>query len=476
MMIEVNRNNNQSHRPGPRPWLCGLLATVVLTAMTAALPPSRSLSTNTNLLATYILKPTQIPLLSELSDAQNEWIADPWITATVGSVPLPQAVVDYPASLWPVSGLRAPTFDASIALGVAALQQDLSGDPSPVIFGYSQGATVATVYKRDFNERYADADPGTGPQPTFVLIGNPDRPNGGVLNRFAPGHLPLVDLTFDGATPTQTAGTVAGDVTTYDIARQYDFFADYPTYPLKPLALANACLGLVFEHLFYFTVDMNDAVYQGQYGDTAYYMVPTARLPLLEPLALLGVPDPILAAIDAPLRVLVESGYDRSISPGEPTQARLIPINHPRQTARNFLLAIPTGWDDGLEEVGLGRPFGTDPAGPYGVGGPPISVSSSSQEKSSDSTLNLPAAAAPLDSPRRQQAHPGRPSRPEADRHDLRDVERGTTRPIVHRSVGGSRSAVRSTLLRRHLSAGLNTPVRRERVRTPSGTPPPRQR
>jgi hypothetical protein len=34
------------------------------------------------------------------------------------------------------------------------------------------------------------------------------------------------------------------------------------------------------------------------------------RLPLLLSLKVIGVPDPILAVLDAPLRVLIEAGYD----------------------------------------------------------------------------------------------------------------------------------------------------------------------
>ena len=206
--------------PVTRPRRNGLRNTAAVTAVAAALatgvtaveaPASlRAVAEDVTLAATYLLKPTQIPLL-KLSDAENEFIADPWITSIYGSIPLPQNVVDYPATVWPVSGLTTPTFDQSIDMGVAELKKDVAGDPAPVIFGYSQGATVGTVYKRDFNQQYANAAPGAAiPTPTFIFIGNPDRPNGGVLMRFAPTHVPIIDLTFEGATPTETAGAAPG--------------------------------------------------------------------------------------------------------------------------------------------------------------------------------------------------------------------------------------------------------------------------
>jgi hypothetical protein len=205
-----------------------------------------------------------------------------------------------------------------------------------------------------------------------VVIGNITRPNGGFFARIPGLHIPIIDLTLYGATPTQTAGAAPGQVTTYDIVGQYDGAADFPAYPADPLALANAALGVLYVHAKYQDLNMNDAVSQGQYGDTDYYLIPTKLLPLLQPLASLGVPAPILAALDAPLRVLVEAGYDRTASPGQPTPAGLVPPVSPIQLTANFLRAIPTGLDDGLQQLGLGRPFGTTPAGPYGVGGPPV--------------------------------------------------------------------------------------------------------
>ena len=69
---------------------------------------------------------------------------------------------------------------------------------------------------------------------SFVLIGNPNRPNGGILQRFEGVEIPILGVTFDGATPT------TGDISR-DIARQYDGWADFPTYPLNPFATANRC-------------------------------------------------------------------------------------------------------------------------------------------------------------------------------------------------------------------------------------------
>lgn len=386
----------------PRARALGRAVPTIALAATVTLTPQHS-PAGIRLAATYAVGPTQIPGLVNLNAQQLENLADKYIVATVGSVPPPFTVVDYPASAFPLTGLSSPTADESQAIGQAQLADDVAGDPAPVIFGYSQGASVITLYKRDFNQMYANPSPGTAiPQPTFVLIGNITRPNGGFFARIPGLYIPVIDLTLYGATPTETAGAAPGQITTYDIVGQYDGAADFPAYPTDLLALANAALGAIYVHAQYQNLDVNDAVSQGQYGDTAYYMIPTKLLPLLQPLAQLGVPSPILAALDAPLRVLVEAGYNRTASPGQPTPAGLIPAVNPVQLGINFLRAIPTGLDDGLQQLGLGRPFGTTPAGPYGVGGPPVTPSST------------PASRAP------QSAHPSSTSKPPADRHPIR--------------------------------------------------------
>jgi PE-PPE domain len=332
-----------------------------------------------------------------MSNAVIAGLAEKYVgdDAVLGSTPQPIIAVQYPASLlpFPLSELlpNNPVWDESVALGVAALQGELANnaeDSAPVIFGYSQGAHVASEYKKIFNSDSANQDPATARQPTWVLIGNPARPNGGFFQRFEGIHVPFFEATFKGSTPTTTAGSVR-PVTTYDISAQYDMTSDFPMYPVNVLADVNAVLGFFLVHTNFGDIgpiglpgyvanrgylDMADAIAQDRYGDTQYYLIPAKRLPLLMPLALLGIPDPVLAVLDAPLRVLVETGYDRTVSPGEPTTARLVPAVDPVKLARNLLLAVPTGLDDGLQQVGLGRPFGTAAANAYGVGGPPVAL------------------------------------------------------------------------------------------------------
>jgi hypothetical protein len=299
------------------------------------------------------------------NEATNNYIV---LTGFCGAETCTPTAVSTPEQFMPVSGTMP--FDQSVTQGTTNLDHAINAQPAGtaiVVFGYSQSARIASIEKRDL------AASGSTLPVSFVLIGNPNRPNGGVLSRFQGQQIPILGVTFDGATPTNT------NFKTVDVIRQYDGWSDFPLNPLNPLATANAVAGIYYVHGDYQSVGLGNAIYQGSYGDTQYYMIPSNRLPLLMPLAQAGVPDPVLAVVDAPTRVLVESGYDRTVSPGQPTGINVLYFPNPAQTGVNFIVAIPTGLDDGAQEAANIRPFGTAPVdqrSPYGVGGPPVNAGS----------------------------------------------------------------------------------------------------
>ncbi|MGH3677522.1 MAG: PE-PPE domain-containing protein [Mycobacterium sp.] len=300
---------------------------------------------------------------SYVNDANNDYIV---LTGFCGSESCTPTAVSTPEQFMPVSGTMP--FDLSVAQGVTNLDHAINAQPAGtemVVFGYSQSARIASIQKANL------AAAGSTLPVSFVLIGNPNRPNGGILQRFEGLEIPILGVTFDGATPTDT------NFQTVDITRQYDGWSDFPNNPVNPFATANAAAGIHYLHGDYQSVGLGNALYQGSYGDTQYYMIPSNRLPLLMPLAELGVPDPVLTILDAPARVLVETGYNRTISPGQPTPAMLMYFPNPVETGVNFIIAIPTGLDDGAQQTANIRPFGTPPIdqrSPYGVGGPPVNA------------------------------------------------------------------------------------------------------
>lgn len=296
-----------------------------------------------------------------------------------------QVAIYTPESLAPLVG-DLP-FGESVAAGLDLLDNCLRGagciaTPSPftstgthvltdtsyVIVGESQSAVISSHLKTNLI-----ANPATERTVSFILLSNVERPNGGVLQRFVGTYLPSLDIRFCGATPTNSPRSAP--MVTVDIASQYDGFADFPNNPLNLLAFLNAVMGAVLLHPAALGFKGNSEL-QGQYEDTTYYLQPTRLLPLLMPVSRIPVVGHFLAlALDAPLRVLVETGYDRTINPGMPTPTDFSYFPDPIVTLLNLAVAIPTGWDDAIADLTgdpANRPFRTSPQSVYGVGGPPV--------------------------------------------------------------------------------------------------------
>lgn len=268
-----------------------------------------------------------------------------------------------PGSYTPVA-VRTPEqifgINQSVSDGVADLEAAMAANgctagQSCVVYGYSQSTVITMIEKAKLQQEEAAGEPV--PNVTFVGIGVGNRPNGGIAERLSGIVIPFVDFTFNGASPADPAHPI----TTIDIARQYDGLADFPEFPLNPVADANAVLGVVFVHLLYgeeVSLDPTSPKYvpgtvveepgeNPNNPDTTYYWIPTADLPLLDPLRLAGVPEPVIDVIQPFLKVLVEAGYDRSVPFSTPTPAQLIPTIDPV----TFTIELAGGVVDGVDNA-----------------------------------------------------------------------------------------------------------------------------
>lgn len=348
--------------------------------------------------------------------------------------------------LWKLSGLFDLTLDRSIEVGAADLEAAIQhhGDDHLVIYGLSQGAVVANVTKRNLAAQYPEGT--TAPDIDFVLQGDENLPNGGLLARFPGLHIPVLEWTFNGAAPTDT------QFDTIEIARQYDGFTDFPLYPLNLVADLNAVLGILYLHTWSFDVSLpaddptTSAAYQGTHGDTSYYVFPTEDLPLFAPLRSLGVPEKLIDIVEPFFRVLVELGYDRSIPPWQPTPARLIPRLDPVEVITDLANAIGEGVGNALSIVGVGN--GQDePAPPVVPSAAPQQAHTSSLEEPE------PVVAAPASTHRgpslvrsanaelgastpKQVKSVGRSARPQSKRQSVSSAH--VSRPSQAASTGGS--------------------------------------
>ncbi len=297
------------------------------------------------------------------SQRWQEAIVSDYIDPATGGTYTP-VTVPYPAS-------GAST---SIPTGLANLQAAMAQQPDGrpyLVSGYSQSAQIAVLEKINLMQSGQPA-----PDVTFFLLGSGNRPNGGFLERFEGLVIPgMPGLDFNGAEPTN------GGIATIDVTAQYDANSDFPQFPINLVADFNALLGFIYTHGGYgggplpqlvpavwppsepmtgpfvdeYVLGSTEIVKQIT-GDTTFYFIPTAELPLLSPLRTLGVPESWLDVVQPALRVIVEAGYDRSVPFGEPTPAQLIPTLDPVTFALQFAQASVQGAVNALNLLGLDLP------------------------------------------------------------------------------------------------------------------------
>jgi hypothetical protein len=251
--------------------------------------------------------------------------------------------------------------DTSVAEALPVVREAIGGLPAGekgLVVGYSEGAIVAEYLRRELEK-----DPGA-PAPAdldFLQIAGPTVPNGGIYARFSRGIVP-------GFTATGPAAPSRFD-TTY-VTIEYDPIGDFPAY-FNPLALANSMAALIHTHP---DASYNDAtveppppltktVHNSGGGSDTYVFLPVEHLQLLQPLrdmsagaGLAHVTEPLLAAVEPALRVLVDMGYtDRqNLDPEEHVPFSLItPPGKFVEAANDMPEAIRQGFENFRAGVAL---------------------------------------------------------------------------------------------------------------------------
>jgi hypothetical protein len=222
--------------------------------------------------------------------------------------------------LYPISGVKDLTLDVSVARGITELNNAINLTITPgsgnavSVFGYSQSAIIASdIMPKLLAEGFTNGTNGTPNQVYFSLVGDELNPNGGLLSRFPGLSTPSVGITWGGATPSN-------DFPTTIYTAEYDGFADFPRYPINIFSDLNAVLGIAFVHGTYPTLTSTQlaqaillpgSAHLGTPNSlTDYYMIPTANLPLLDPVrAIPLIGTPIADLLQPDLRYLVNWGY-----------------------------------------------------------------------------------------------------------------------------------------------------------------------
>jgi hypothetical protein len=216
-------------------------------------------------------------------------------------------------------------FGDSLAQGVDDLNNAvvpaLQDGDNVAAFGFSQSATIATLEMQNLID---DTPAGVDLSDLhIVLIGDPNNPIGGMLDRFqfpdgikafsldsAPQHIPFVNIPLSiGATPTD-------DIPTDIYSAEYDGWANFPADPTNLLADINALLGILVVHGGYPTFDnLGDTIDLGSIGEANFYMIPE-QLPILSWMYQVPYALPVFADAMAPgLTLNIDWAYG---NPGDP--------------------------------------------------------------------------------------------------------------------------------------------------------------
>lgn len=225
------------------------------------------------------------------------------------------AYVAYPASLWPLTPTEA-TLGTSVGIGVGLLDTAVHSAAGPtVVLGWSQGAVVID------DEQQALIGQPTVPGLSFIVAGDPTRP-GGILSYLPAGtYVPILNYTTKPVPASQYDTTV--------LTITYDGIADFPDRPWNAVADVNALMGAAYYHPEegqYLPTSGGVTTVNANGGSTTTYLEAAPYLPLTHPLTQLGVPKPIVDALDKVLTPVVDAGYSRNDDPSAPVTApHLVP-------------------------------------------------------------------------------------------------------------------------------------------------------
>jgi hypothetical protein len=240
-------------------------------------------------------------------------VYDLYINPTQAPLPFPEQLTfpDYSPVALDLPALDGLTDEQTIDEATTelntAITQTYAGDKI-VDLSYSESTIAATQEMIALDAEQGQAGVPSPDSLSFVMLGDLNNPNGGILERLS-GLNPGID--YYTATPSDTPYPTE----IYTI--QYDGVADFPQYPTDIPADLNAVMGYTTAHLEYSTLtpaELATAVVEptspGYDGVTEYFMIPTQDLPLLEPLRDMPGIGPALADLIQPdLRVLVDMGY-----------------------------------------------------------------------------------------------------------------------------------------------------------------------
>lgn len=221
-------------------------------------------------------------------------------------------VIRYPRTAGPLFGPGVPYADESIAIGNAAVRDELTRADTPtVISALSMGAMVSDAVQRDLDADPSRPDPS---QVSFIVTGDPTRstPLSTGIGSLMPAGL---QLPVFGWTVTRPASESHYD--TVVVVGEYEWAADFPDRPWNLLADLNSLIAFQYNHSeasFTKPTDIppdNIVITTNSAGaTTSTYLVPSPQLPLVKPFEEI-LPPSVISTANEVLTPMVQRGYSR---------------------------------------------------------------------------------------------------------------------------------------------------------------------
>ncbi len=254
------------------------------------------------------------------------------LAAQVYGLPGGVGAVWQPSQFFPFTPhLGNLTWGQSVSQGVHYIDQAIHAEvgnnaTNITVWANSEGAATTTL---EIRHLMSIGSPFQN-QLSFILSGNPNTPDGGILERFVGWYQPGLDVYMNGATPPNSP------YPTKIYTNQYDMIGNFPQYVLNPVSDVNAIMGFFLGSHLYVPADVGAAIQlptsPGYSGHTTYYWIPHQNLPLVEPLRRF-VPAPFGNAmadlLQPDLRVLADMGYASGNYADIPTPGQFFELPDP---------------------------------------------------------------------------------------------------------------------------------------------------
>jgi hypothetical protein len=272
--------------------------------------------------------------------------------SSIYSLPGVSALLYTPEQFFPFTPQLGPlTLQQSVNQGVtllnSALMAELGAGNHVTVWTTSQSSISATEEIRNL---MAQCSPYAN-QLNFILTGDPNNPDGGILSRFTYGNgatIPFLQIPFNGSTPANSPYQVA------IYTNQYDAISDFPEHPLNLISDANAIIGAATGRHFY-EYPLGGYVQlptsPGYTGNTTYYMLLDNQLPLLAPLRDFGgsTGNAFADLLQPDLRVIADMGYSSNEYANQTSVATIFDVPNLPNVTHDLI----TGTTQGIDAFGV---------------------------------------------------------------------------------------------------------------------------